>query len=193
MFVNWEARELNFKIVYFGPASSGKTTNLQVLHDRIDPRLRSELISHKTQEDRCIFFGFLQLELGQIKGLKPKFNLYTVPGYVPHEATRKLVLQGADSVIFVADSDRTRIGDNIRAFQTLLQSIQELGMDSQMLCTVQYNKRDLPDATPLYVMDRYLAPRRVPTFESVATEGVGVFETLECVVDHIVSHVPYRM
>ncbi len=194
MFINWKLRELNLKIVYYGPAMSGKTTNLQYIHAHTNPKMRGELVSLKTREDRTIFFDFLQLELGEIKGLKPKFNLYTVPGQVLYEASRKLVLQGADGVVFVADSQMARLPDNIQSFKTMKQQLTELGLDPQrMPIVVQFNKRDLPGTTPAPVLSRLLASNGAPTFESVATEGRGVFETLKTSINLVISQVQRRL
>lgn len=195
MFINWKLRELNLKIVYYGPALSGKTTNLQIIHERTNPRLRGELVSLKTREDRTIFFDFLQLELGQIKGLKPKFNLYTVPGQVIYATSRKLVLQGADGVIFVADSQMSRLADNIQSYKAMQQHLAELGMDPRrMPCVVQYNKRDLPVVAPVVLLKRYFAPNgSTPAFESIATQGVGVFETLKASINLVVSQVQRQL
>jgi len=194
MFINWKLRELNLKIVYYGPALSGKTTNLQYIHARTNPQLRSELVSLKTREDRTIFFDFLQLELGQIKGLKPKFNLYTVPGQVMYEATRKLVLQGADGIVFVADSQMSRLADNIQAFKTMHRHLQDLGLGPQRVpCVVQFNKRDLPNVAPVPVLKRLFVPNGTPWFESVATDGAGVFETLKATINLVVSQAQQQL
>jgi len=194
MFINWKLRELNLKIVYYGPALSGKTTNLQYIHARTNPKLRSELVSLKTREDRTIFFDFLQLELGQIKGLRPKFNLYTVPGQVMYETTRRVVLQGADGIVFVADSQMSRLADNIQAFKTMHRHLQDLGLDPQrMPCVVQFNKRDLPNLAPVPVLQRLLAPNGTPWFESVATEGAGVFETLKAIINLVMSQAQQQL
>lgn len=194
MFINWKLRELNLKIVYYGPALSGKTTNLQYIHDRTNPKLRGELVSLKTREDRTIFFDFLQLELGQIKGLKPKFNLYTVPGQVMYEATRKLVLQGADGIVFVADSQMSRLADNIQAFKTMHRHLQDLGLSPQrMPYVVQFNKRDLPNLAPVLVLKRLFVPNGTPWFESVATKGTGVFETLKATINLVMSQAQQQL
>src|SRR5574341_1289376 len=150
MFINWKLREINLKIVYYGAALCGKTTNLEYIHAKMDPNLRGDLISLKTREDRTIFFDFLQIELGQIQGLKPKFNLYTVPGQIYYLASRKLVLQGADGVVFVADSNPQCMAENIEAWNNLHSNLRELGQNPAAFPTIiQYNKRDLPDALPL--------------------------------------------
>jgi len=194
MFLNWKLRELNLKIVYYGPAMSGKTTNLQYIHARTNPKLRGELVSLKTREDRTIFFDFLQLELGQLKGLKPKFNLYTVPGQVAYEATRRLVLQGADGIVFVADSQMSRLADNVQAFKTMHRHLQDLGLSPQRVpCVVQFNKRDLPNLAPVPVLKRLFVPNGTPCFESVATNGVGVFETLKATINLVVSQAQQQL
>jgi signal recognition particle receptor subunit beta len=194
MFINWKLRELNLKIVYYGPALSGKTTNLQVIYNRTNPKLRGDLVSLKTREDRTIFFDFLQLELGQIRGLKPKFNLYTVPGQVMYEATRRLVLQGADGVVFVADSQMTRLADNINSFKIMHQHLRDLGLIPERTpCVVQFNKRDLPSLAPMPVLTRLLARNGTLWFESVATEGRGVFETLKATINLVVSQAQQQL
>lgn len=194
MFINWKLRELNLKIVYYGPALSGKTTNLQVIHGRTNPKLRGDLVSLKTREDRTIFFDFLQLELGQIRGLKPKFNLYTVPGQVMYEATRRLVLQGADGVIFVTDSQMARLADNINSFKIMHQHLRDLGLSPErMPCVVQFNKRDLQGLAPVPVLTRLFARNGTPWFESVATEGTGVFETLKATINLVVSQAQQQL
>ncbi len=183
MFINPKRREINIKIVYYGPALSGKTTNLIQIHSRIDPGMRGDLVSLKTREDRTIFFDFLQLELGPIKGLKPRFNLYTVPGQVRYVASRKLVLQGADGVVFVADSRAGLRRSNILAMRNLRQNLRELGCDpAEFPMVVQFNKRDLPDTVPEALLSADLGRNGAPSFCSIATEGVGVFDTLKAIV-----------
>jgi len=195
MFINWKLRELNLKIVYYGPAMSGKTTNLQIVHARTNPRLRGDLVSLKTREDRTLFFDFLQLELGQIKGLKPKFNLYTVPGQVMYEATRKLVLRGADGLVFVVDSQMSRLGDNIQSFKTLKRHLVELDLDPErMPCVVQFNKQDLPNLAPLPVLKQlFTCNGTTPWITSVATQGAGVFETLKTSINLVISQAQQQL
>jgi len=190
LFINWKLRELNLKIVYYGPAMSGKTTNLETVHSRTNPGYCSDLISLKTKEDRTIFFDYLQVELNQIKGLKPRFNLYTVPGQVVYEATRKLVLQGVDGVVFVADSQRSRLRDNILSYESLHRHLRLLGFDPRNIpCVVQFNKQDLQDLTPITTLTRLFVTDNTPWFESVATQGDGVFETLKESVRLVVQQV----
>lgn len=190
MFINWKMREINLKIVYYGPALSGKTTNLEYVHARTDPQLRGELICLKTRGDRTLYFDFMQLELGQIKGLKPKFNLYTVPGQPCYIASRRLVLQGADGVVYVADSQLNRLKANMETLHNLEQNLQILGIDPRDFPLVlQYNKRDLPNIAPIALLRMQLARDGVPEFQSIATEGVGVIETLKGTINLVVSRI----
>jgi signal recognition particle receptor subunit beta len=183
VFINPKRREINIKIVYYGPALSGKTTNLIQIHSRVDPNMRGDLVSLKTREDRTIFFDFLQLELGRIQGLKPRFNLYTVPGQVRYVASRKLVLQGADGVVFVADSQADLRRSNILAMRSLRQNLRELGYDpAEFPMVVQFNKRDLPNIVPEALLSADLGRNGAPCLTSVATEGVGVFDTLKAII-----------
>ncbi|RLC88302.1 MAG: gliding-motility protein MglA [Chloroflexi bacterium] len=196
MFINWKRRELNLKIVYYGPAMSGKTTNLQIIHSRINPQIRGDLVSLKTRGDRTIFFDFLQLELGQVKGLKPKFNLYTVPGQIIYAASRKLVLQGADGVVFVVDSQTSRLVDNVYSFRTMRKHLAELGLDPRRVpCVIQFNKRDLPDIAPVPALQRYFCAHGndMPTFESIAIQGIGVFETLKAAIKLVMAQTQQQL
>ena len=190
MFINHKLRELNLKVVYWGPALSGKTTNLEYIHANLDPRLRSELVSLKTQEDRTLFFDFLQLELGRIKGLKPKFNLYTVPGQVIYAASRKLVLEGADGVVFVADSQGDRLQDNINTLYQLAIYLNGMGRElSGYPMVLQCNKQDLPNVLPPEEIRRHLRQDGVPCLGSVAVEGEGVFDTLKKIINLVVTRI----
>jgi signal recognition particle receptor subunit beta len=190
MFINWKMREINLKIVYYGPALSGKTTNLEYVHARTNPTLRGELISLKTRGDRTLYFDFMQLELGRIKGLKPKFNLYTVPGQPCYVASRRLVLQGADGVVYVADSQLSRLKANMETMRNLEQNLRVLGTNpNDFPMVLQYNKRDLPSIAPIALMRMQLARDGIPQFQSVATEGVGVLETLKAAINLVVSRI----
>jgi signal recognition particle receptor subunit beta len=190
MFINWQLRELNLKIVYYGPALSGKTTNLEQIHAKVDPRRRGELISLKTHEDRTLYFDFLQLELGKISGLTPKIQLYTVPGQTYYEASRKLVLRGADGVVFVADSASDRVKDNLESWQSMRTHLAELNMSfTDLPLIVQFNKRDLPNAMPAMSLSNLLHLNGSPTFEATALEGQGVFDTLKAIINRVVSRV----
>ncbi len=193
MFINWQLRELNLKVVYYGPALSGKTTNLEQIHERVDPRRRGELISLKTHEDRTLYFDFLQLELGKISGLSPKIHLYTVPGQTYYEASRKLVLRGADGVVFVADSGPDRARDNLESWENMKVHFQSLNLPFDMPIVVQFNKRDLPGVMAVPVLRNMLNVNGYPTFESVAVRGEGVFDTLKAIINGVVSRVQKEM
>jgi signal recognition particle receptor subunit beta len=188
MFINWAQGELNLKIVYYGPALSGKTTNLQYIHDRTPPHLRGQLISLKTQQDRTLLFDFLQLEVGQIHNLKPKFKLYTVPGQVYYAASRRLILQGADGVVFVADSQAGRMADNQESWYSMEQHLVEMGHNVKTFpIVVQFNKRDLPHAVPATLLRRPFPNR--PCFDAAAVSGEGVLETLKAAMAAVIAQV----
>lgn len=179
MFINWKMREIKLKLVYYGASLCGKTTNLEFIHANINPSARSDLVSLKTREDRTIFFDFLEIQLGEIKGLKPKFSLYTVPGQVYYLSSRKLVLQGADGVVFVVDSAPDRLDANIEAWRNLQDNLREFGHDPDHFpIVIQYNKRDLPNALPLDDLRVHLSCNGHTQIEAVATRGIGVFESL---------------
>lgn len=194
MFINWALQEINLKIVYYGPGMSGKTTNLEYIHSKMDPSLAGELVSLKTKEDRTIFFDFLQLEVGRIKGKKPKFNLYTVPGQVYYASSRKVILNGVDGIVFVADSQKHRMDGNI---ETLLDLENNLREDGQSLDSfpwvIQYNKRDLNDIENIENLNKRLNYFQVPTFEAVAIKGTGVFDTLKAIINRVVQNVQKQL
>lgn len=187
MFINWNERELHIKIVYYGPPLSGKTTNLEQLHGRLPADKRTDLVSVKTREDRTLFFDFMQLELGQIKGLHPKFKLYTVPGQTYYEATRKLVLRDVDGVVFVADSDVSRLAANRRAMQDMWRQLAELQKDEKIPFVLQCNKQDLPNAVKPELMSRFLAVPESPTFAAIAVNGQGTAETLKHIIGQVIA------
>ena len=190
MFINWQSREMNLKIVYYGPALSGKTTNLEQIYARVAPQRRGELVSLKTAEDRTLYFDFLQLELGKIGGLTPKIHLYTVPGQTYYAASRKLVLRGADGVVFVADSAINRIEANLESWQSLHTQLVALNIPVVGLpLVVQFNKRDLPVTVPIRRLHSLLKLNGSPTFEAVAREGQGVSETLKTIIKEVVTQV----
>jgi signal recognition particle receptor subunit beta len=181
-FINYSSREINCKIVYYGPGLCGKTTNLQHIYNKTNPDLKGKMISLATETERTLFFDFLPLALGQIRGFKTRFHLYTVPGQVFYDASRKLILKGVDGVVFVADSQIERMEANVESLDNLRLNLAEQGYDLDRLpYVVQHNKRDLPNAAPLAEMKRLLNPRGVPDFEACASVGKGVFETLKAV------------
>ncbi len=194
MFINWALQEINLKIVYYGPGMSGKTTNLEYIHSKMDPSLAGELVSLKTKEDRTIFFDFLQLEVGRIKGKKPKFNLYTVPGQVYYASSRKVILNGVDGIVFVADSQKHRMDGNI---ETLLDLENNLREDGHSLDTfpwvIQYNKRDLPDIETIDNLQKRLNYFNVPYYEAVGIKGNGVFDTLKAIINKVVANVQKQL
>jgi hypothetical protein len=180
--VNFTTREITCKIVYYGPGRSGKTTNLHYVYGRVPEARRGRMVSLATQTDRTLFFDFLPIDLGQISGFSTRFQLYTVPGQVYYNATRRLVLQGADGVVFVADSQARQLDENIESLQNLQSNLLELGVDIRTLPVVlQYNKQDLPGELILQAadLDDALNFRDVPSFAADALHGKGVFETLK--------------
>jgi len=179
-FINYASREINCKIVYYGPGLCGKTTNLQYIYDKTNPAAKGKLISLATETDRTLFFDFLPLDLGTIRGFKTRFHLYTVPGQVFYDASRKLILKGVDGVVFVADSQEARTDANIEAISNLESNLREHGFDLRVVPYVlQLNKRDLPTAVPLEEMLQSLRIKGEPYFEAVALRGIGVFDTLK--------------
>jgi len=178
--INYAFREISCKIVYYGPGVGGKTTNLQHIHKSVPDDAKGKLVSLATEADRTLFFDFLPLDLGTIRGFKTKFQLYTVPGQVFYDATRKLVLRGSDGVVFVADSQRERMEDNIMSLKNLVENLREYGYDPREIPFVmQYNKQDLPNAMSFDELNKKLNPLKVPAFPAVATTGEGVFPTLK--------------
>ena len=187
-FINYSSREINCKIVYYGPGLCGKTTNLQHIYTKTNPDLKGKMISLATETERTLFFDFLPLALGQIRGFKTRFHLYTVPGQVFYDASRKLILKGVDGVIFVADSQIERMEANLESLDNLKVNLQEQGYDlDRVPYVVQYNKRDLPNSAPLDELQNLLNPGGVPDFEACATVGTGVFETLKATAKGVLT------
>ncbi len=181
-FINYASREINCKIVYYGPGLGGKTTNLQYVYEKTNPTNKGQLISLATETDRTLFFDFLPLDLGNVRGFRTRFHLYTVPGQVFYDASRKLILKGVDGVVFVADSQAARMDANVESLENLKVNLRENGFDLMTIpYALQFNKRDLPSAVPVDEMYRLLNVKGEPTFEAVATVGTGVFETLKAV------------
>ena len=185
-FINYAAREINCKIVYYGPGLCGKTTNLQYIYDRTNPAAKGKLISLATETDRTLFFDFLPLDLRTVPGFKTRFHLYTVPGQVFYDASRKLILKGVDGVVFVADSQEARMDANVESVKNLEKNLREHGFDLTTIPYVlQLNKRDLPTAVGADEMYRQLNYKGEPTFEATAPPGVGVFDTLKAVANQV--------
>ena len=179
-FINYASREINCKIVYYGPGLCGKTTNLQYIYEKTNPNAKGKLISLATETDRTLFFDFLPLELGTVRGFKTRFHLYTVPGQVFYDASRKLILKGVDGVIFVADSQVERMDANVEAIENLDANLKAQGYDLLAIPYVlQLNKRDLPNIAPKEEMIVALNRKQEPVFEACAATGQGVFETLK--------------
>lgn len=187
-FINYMAREINCKIVYYGPGLCGKTTNLQYIYDRTNPDAKGKMISLATETERTLFFDFLPLSLGEIRGFKTRFHLYTVPGQVFYDASRKLILKGVDGVVFVADSQIMRMEANMESIDNLRTNLVEQGYTLERIpYVVQYNKRDLPSVAEVEELREMLNPEGVPDFEAVARTGVGVFETLKAVAKLVLT------
>jgi signal recognition particle receptor subunit beta len=187
-FINYSSREINCKIVYYGPGLCGKTTNLQHIYTKTNPDVKGKMISLATETERTLFFDFLPLALGEIRGFKTRFHLYTVPGQVFYDASRKLILKGVDGVVFVADSQIERMEANVESLENLKINLMEQGYELDKIAyVIQYNKRDLPNAAPLEEMRRLLNPSGVPDFEACGTTGIGVFETLKAVAKSVLT------
>ena len=187
-FINYSSREINCKIVYYGPGLCGKTTNLQYIYNRTNPDAKGKMISLATETERTLFFDFLPLSLGEIRGFKTRFHLYTVPGQVFYDASRKLILKGVDGVIFVADSQIDRMEANIESLENLRYNLQEQGYELDNLpYVVQYNKRDLPNVASVDELRELLNITMAPDFEAISTTGQGVFDTLKAVAQAVLT------
>lgn len=189
MFINSSRQEIIFKIVYYGPGLSGKTANLLYIYKQINPALRSDLITLKTKEDRTLFFDFLQLEVGKIQGKQPRFNIYTTPGQIQYDSSRRIVLSGADGIVFVADSQRERLSDNLQSMAELEECLIKFGESlASFPWVLQYNKRDLPDILQVKVLEETLNFCHAPSFTSIATIGEGVFEALRACIHQMIKY-----
>jgi hypothetical protein len=187
-FINYSSREINCKIVYYGPGLCGKTTNLQYVYAKTNPEAKGKMISLATETERTLFFDFLPLSLGEIRGFKTRFHLYTVPGQVFYDASRKLILKGVDGVVFVADSQIERMEANLESVENLRVNLAEQGYDlSKIPYVVQYNKRDLPNVATVDELRRLINPTNVPEYQAVAPTGVGVFDTLKAVAKLVLT------
>jgi mutual gliding-motility protein MglA len=180
--INYASREINCKLVYYGPGLGGKTTNLEYVYSKVSPDTRGKLISLATEQERTLFFDFLPVDLGSIRGFKTRFHLYTVPGQVYYNASRRLILKGVDGIVFVADSQAERMDANIAAMQNLYENLADYGYDpTQIPIVLQWNKRDLPTAVSVEEMRANLNPDNLQEYEAVAVSGEGVFDTLKAV------------
>jgi len=178
--INYSGEEINAKIVYYGPGLSGKTTNLEFIYSKMPTEVKGKMVSMKTRTDRTLFFDFLPIELGDVSGYRTRFLLYTVPGQVYYNATRKLVLKGADAVVFVADSSREKLNENLESLRNLEENLNEHDLTLDTIpWVIQYNKRDAEDAMSVDELDEQLNLLQVPSFEAVATEGTGIYETFQ--------------
>lgn len=185
-FINYVAREINCKIVYYGPGLGGKTTNLQYVYQITNAENKGKLISLATETERTLFFDFLPIDFGQIRGFRTRFHLYTVPGQVFYDSSRKLILKGADGIVFVADSQEERLDANLESISNLAQNLQEQGFDiAKIPYVLQLNKRDLPSALPVEELTRQLLIKGEPVFEAVAPKGEGVLPTLKAVARQV--------
>ena len=186
---NYATKEITAKVVYYGPGLCGKTTNLQFIYDSLPSNNKSKMLSLATKTDRTLFFDFLPLDLGKIRGMRTKLQLYTVPGQVYYNSTRQLVLKGADGVVFVADSQDFALDANLESMQNLEDNLKRQGTRlREMPLVIQYNKRDLPNALPVAELDAEINKMHVPAFESVATTGLGVEETLKGITQLVLAH-----
>ena len=186
--INLAKREINCKVVYYGIGLSGKTTNLHWLHKSVNPRDVGDMVSIDTETERTLYFDLLPLDLGRIHGFQIRFQLYTVPGQVLYQQTRLSVLKGADCVVFVADSQASKLQENIECFNELNEQLRRMGRHpGDFPLVMQWNKRDLPGAVPVPTLDRYLNRRRAPTFEAAAVNGDGVFATLRAICKAVMA------
>ena len=186
--INYSSREINCKIVYYGPGLGGKTTNIQWIHEKTRNESKGKLISLATETDRTLFFDFLPIELGTIRGFRTRFHLYTVPGQVFYDASRKLILKGVDGVVMVADSQEMRQDANIDAIENLKLNLRQNGYElAELPYVLQLNKRDLPSAMPVEQMTRELRAGNEPVFEAVAVRGQGVFDTLKAIIKLVLA------
>jgi signal recognition particle receptor subunit beta len=180
--INYASREISCKIVYYGTGLGGKTTNLEYIYSRVNPDTKGKMISLATETERTLFFDFLPIDLGEVRGFKTRFHLYTVPGQVYYNASRRLILKGVDGLVFVADSQATRAEANIESMHNLYDNLETYGYDLETIpFAIQYNKRDMPNMLSAEELRAQINPVRVPDFEGIAIEGKGVFETLSCV------------
>lgn len=186
--INYSSREIHCKIVYYGTGLGGKTTNLEYVHKQLSPTIRGEMVSLNTANERTLFFDFLPLDLGSVQGFRTKFSLYTVPGQVEYNASRKLVLNGADGIVFVADSQIEKMQENVDSLKNMEDNLSEYNMTLDSIPWIlQYNKRDLPNAATMAELERAMNSRGVPSFEAIAYSGEGVFQTLKAISKEVLN------
>ena len=186
--INYSSREINCKIVYYGPGLCGKTTNIQYVYNKVAPETKGKLITLATEMDRTLFFDFLPLELGTVKGFKTRFHLYTVPGQVYYDASRRLILRGVDGIVFVADSQTSRYDANIESLYNLYENLETYKLKIEEIpYIIQYNKRDMPSIINLEDLEQELNPEGYPFFEAIAVKGDGVFDTLKAVAKGVLQ------
>ena len=187
-FINFAAREINCKIVYYGAGLGGKTTNLQVIYQKTADQQKGKMISLATETERTLFFDFLPLDLGSVRGFKTRIHLYTVPGQVFYDASRKLILRGVDGIVFVADSQEQRMDANVEAMDNLMSNLKEHGYEfGKVPYVLQLNKRDLPNILPVETLSKELRKKNEPVVEAVAFQGTGVFETLKEIAKQVLT------
>jgi signal recognition particle receptor subunit beta len=186
-FINYASKEINCKIVYFGPGMSGKTTNVQYIYEHTQQEQRGKLVTLSTENERTLFFDFLPLDVGEVRGYRTRFHLYSIPGQTFYEVSRQFILKGVDGIVFVADSQTEQMEANLESFEALNRSLDRQGYDSGKLPLVlQYNKRDLPGAVSVQELEATFNPTRRPSFEAVANRGVGVMETLQSISQSVI-------
>ncbi len=189
-FVNYQSKEINCKVVYYGPGLGGKTTNIQHVYQKTNIDMKGEMVTLNTDNERTLFFDFMPLDLGEVRGFKTRFHLYTVPGQVFYEASRKLILRGVDGIIFVADSQVERMEENLQSYQSLVQNLEEQGYDHHRVPIVfQWNKRDLSNISSKEKMSKLLNSRNAPEFEATALRGEGVFESLKMITKLVLLNI----
>jgi mutual gliding-motility protein MglA len=186
--INYASREINCKIVYYGPGLCGKTSNLEYVYKKVNPAMRGKMISLATENERTLFFDFLPVDLGTVRGFKTRFHLYTVPGQVYYNASRRLILKGVDGIVFVADSQAERMDANLASMQNLYENLADYGYEpSNLPMVLQYNKRDLPSSIPTEELRAQLNPGGLEEYEAVANQGEGVFDTLRAVSKRVIK------
>lgn len=191
--INYAAREINCKIVYYGPGLSGKTTNIKYIYEKLTPNIKGKLVSLATEQERTLFFDFLPVDLGTIRGFRTRFHLYTTPGQVFYNASRRLILKGVDGIVFVADSQKDRMEENIESMENMQENLSFYGMKlTEIPFVIQYNKRDLPNIATVEELQEALNPWKVTYFEAIATQGKGVFESLKEISLKVLKHLSQR-